>query len=109
MDQPLAELERIAHDDGVMIRIRGEIDMSNVELLHGQILEAIGHAGSASLDLELVRYIDSQGLRLLERIADRLGLAGVELTVVAPPDGVAGQLLEMTQMGNYLRIIPSAS
>ena len=104
MDQPLAQLECTAHDDGIVITVRGEIDMSNVELLHGQILEAIGHVGSAALDLSSIGYIDSQGLRLLKRIADRLALAGVELTVIAAPESIAGQLLAITKMGNYLRI-----
>jgi stage II sporulation protein AA (anti-sigma F factor antagonist) len=109
VDEPLAELERSADDDddSVVIRVRGEIDMSNVEMLHSQILEAIGHVGSASLDLSIVSYIDSQGLRLLKRIADRLALGGVELTVIAPPESIAGQLLAITKMGNYLRISSS--
>jgi stage II sporulation protein AA (anti-sigma F factor antagonist) len=107
MDEPLATLKRREHDDGVLVRVTGEIDMSNVDLLHDEILETIGQVESASLDLGQVRYIDSQGLRLLKRIADRLALGGVELTVIAPPESIAGQLLAITKMGNYLRISSS--
>ena len=104
MDRPLADLERSELADGVRVTVIGEIDMSNVEDLHDQILEAVGQVESVSLDLSPVGYIDSQGLRLLKRIADRLALAGIELTVIAPPESVAGQLLAITRMGNYLRI-----
>jgi stage II sporulation protein AA (anti-sigma F factor antagonist) len=107
MDEPLATLKRREHDDGVLVRVTGEIDMSNVDLLHDEILETIGQVESASLDLGQVRYIDSQGLRLLKRLSDRLALAGIELTIVAPPDSVAGQLLAITQMSSYLRIVPA--
>jgi anti-anti-sigma factor len=106
-DPPLAQLERGEEDDGVRVRIVGDIDMSNVEPLHQQILDAIGQVDSASLDLSAVQYIDSQGLRLLKRLADRLALAGIELTVVAPADSIAGQLLAISGMGSYLRIAPA--
>jgi anti-anti-sigma factor len=107
MSDALATIESFDRPDGVLVSLRGEVDTSNVDMVYDEILIAIGQVGSASLDLSDVQYIDSQGLRMLKRLSDRLALAGVLLTVTAPPDSIAGQLLAITTMSDYLRIEPS--
>ncbi|MHB8690394.1 MAG: STAS domain-containing protein [Solirubrobacteraceae bacterium] len=107
MPDAFASIESFDRPDGMLVSLRGEVDMSNVDTIYDEILIAIGQVGSASLDLSDVQYIDSQGLRMLKRLSDRLGLAGVLLTVTAPPDSIAGQLLAITTMSDYLRIEPS--
>jgi anti-anti-sigma factor len=107
MPDAFASIESFDRPDAVLVTLRGEVDMSNVDTVYDEILIAIGQVGSASLDLSEVRYIDSQGLRMLKRLSDRLALAGVLLTVTAPPDSIAGQLLAITTMSDYLRIEPS--
>lgn len=99
MTDELAILRREERDGIVVVHVRGEIDLSNAEELHGRIHREVRGAPRAVVDLAEVAYIDSQGLRLLKRLADQLDGEGARLEVVAPPDTVARDVLDLTRMG----------
>jgi hypothetical protein len=42
--------------------------------------------------------MDSRGVRLPHELSRRLAADGVELTVVAPADSIAGEILRLTRL-----------
>jgi len=104
MTDELALLRREERGGAVVVHLQGEIDLSNAEELHAQIYRAVSGAPRAVIDLAGVAYIDSQGLRLLKRLSDQLGGDGATLEVVAPPDTVARDVLDLTRMGEEITI-----
>jgi anti-sigma B factor antagonist len=100
----LALMQRDDVGDAVVVRLSGEIDLSNAEELHRQIRQTVGDAPLVVVDLTGIAYIDSQGLRLLKRLSDQLDDDGARLEVVAPPDCIARDVLELTGMGEDITI-----
>lgn len=104
MNDELALVKREVLDGVVVVRLRGEIDLSNVDELHGRIHREVWGAPVAVVDLTGIEYIDSQGLRLLKRLSDQLEGEGSRLEVVAPPSSVARDVLDMTRMSDDITI-----
>ena len=98
-------LMRTEEEDGrVVVRLAGEIDLSNVDGLEAQIDSAIAHAQDVVIDLSAIDFIDSRGLRLLNRVASSVGARDGTLVVVAPPNCVARSVLDMTGMSQELAV-----
>jgi anti-anti-sigma factor len=104
MTDDLAVLRREEQNGVAVVHVRGEIDLSNAEELQGRIYREVKGAQLAVVDLAEIAYIDSQGLRLLLRLAGRLEGEGARLEVVAPPDTVARDVLDLTGMGEDITI-----
>ena len=104
MTDELVVLQREDRDGVVVVHVRGEIDLSNAEELHQRIHRAVRGVPLAVIDLVDVAYIDSQGLRLLKRLADQLDGEGARLEVVAPPDSIARDVLDLTRMGEEITV-----
>ena len=56
------------------------------------------------IDLAEIKYLDSQGLRLIKQLCNKARKDGTELQLVAPPDGFARQVFEMARMSDYVEI-----
>jgi anti-anti-sigma factor len=91
----------------IVIQLRGEIDLSNVEGLESQIDRAIADVESVVIDLTAVEFIDSRGLRLLKRISTDVSARNATFAVVAPPSSIARSLLDMTHMSAELAVSDS--
>jgi len=96
------EIER--SNDRLIVRLGGEIDLSNAHELQRQLEEAFRGSPRRVIDLTEIAYLDSQGLRLIKRLVDKAGREGAELVVVAPPDTFARQVLDLAQMSDYVEI-----
>jgi anti-anti-sigma factor len=95
---PLATVDVQRHQDDVAAVVSGEIDLSNAEEVHLRLEEATRGATAVTVDLRAVEYMDSRGVRLLHDLSRRLAADGVPLTVVAPADSIAGEILRLTQL-----------
>jgi anti-anti-sigma factor len=105
MKDDLATIERdIAEDGTVLIRLKGEVDLSNVEQLQQRLAREAHDAPGLVIDLTAIDYIDSQGLRLLNRLSRTLAARGSTLHVVAPPGSVARSVLDLTGMSDELTL-----
>jgi len=51
--------------DPPMVRLIGEIDISNVDELQSRLQEIRGNGSPLSIDLSELRFIDSSGIRVL--------------------------------------------
>jgi anti-sigma B factor antagonist len=100
--EPLATIEVNQDDERTVIGLVGEIDLSNASALGAEITgEVTGHTGVVVVDLTEVAYIDTQGVRLLLQLARQ---PGITLSVVAPPEGIAGQVLRIAGLNDHLQV-----
>jgi len=85
-------------DEQAVIRVVGDVDVSNSERLHEVVAQAIHH-GSSSLvfDLAGVEFMDSSAIAAL-----LTGAAQVERTVVRNPSVAARRVIEATGLTSVL-------
>jgi anti-anti-sigma factor len=95
---PLADLEVTDSKGSVRVVVRGEIDLSNADELEQEIRDAVRGAKTVVLDLRPVAYIDSRGVRLLLQLSRALEAAQCSLTIVAPPESIAGGVLRLARV-----------
>jgi anti-anti-sigma factor len=90
----LDELARIELDDdgpARLVRLSGEVDISNSSDLERRLLELTDEDGFV-LDLSGLTYLDSAGVRLLFRLAEA---ACGRLRLVLAPDSPVRRVLEL--------------
>ncbi|WP_155370941.1 STAS domain-containing protein [Catellatospora vulcania] len=104
MSDPLAQVIAAEERGRSVLRVSGEVDMSNVAAVGEQLRAAAGDAPSVLVDLTELGFLDSQGLRMIQRFADELAGHGKKLIIVAPASGVVGSLLALTGMDKNLDI-----
>ena len=97
------------HDGVTLARLRGDIDLSNAEALEAALRDAGGLAPTIVVDLTGVGYMDSCGVRLLERLARAVSRAGNEMGLVVPPDSSAAEVLRVVGLLDVLEAYPTAA
>jgi anti-anti-sigma factor len=99
-------------DDAVwpVARMTGAIDLSNVEDLGRQVEGAVSNrARGLVLDLSAVTYLDSTGLRLIYRLARRLGDRQQRLRLVVPDDSRIRRVLTLAGVGTVAPMVPDVA
>lgn len=104
MTDPLSLMQCDVEDGRAVIRLGGEIDLSNVDGLEEAIRNAIAAVQDVVIDLTTVDFIDSRGLRLLNRVSASIAERNGAFVVVAPPLSVARSVLDMTGMSQELAV-----
>jgi anti-anti-sigma factor len=101
----LAELESEQIGPVCVVRVRGEIDMTNARTLSAMIENAMP-AGTPTLVLEMsgTTYLDSRGVALLLRLAERLRSRRQELRLVVPPEAPIRGVLDFTGVAAVMRV-----
>ena len=103
MSEPAAP--RIESEHGnVVVHLSGDIDFSNTERLETEISGALLGADSIVIDLEAVEFLDSSGLRLLQRLSAHATDAAASFVVVAPPNSVARSVIEIVSLSQELAV-----
>jgi anti-sigma B factor antagonist len=83
----------------VVVRLVGEIDLSNAGEVGGAIRSRVpNHARALVLDLSEVRYVDSSGLAVLFDLRRRLVSRRQELRVVVPRESHILRVLELVDL-----------
>jgi anti-anti-sigma factor len=95
--------------DGVaLVRLSGEIDMSNTDSLAAEIHERVSNrALGAIVDLSGVDYIDSYGLGLLFDLGRRLGTRQQGLALVIPAWSHLRRLADLVELGSVVPLADS--
>jgi anti-sigma B factor antagonist len=94
---PLATLEVSRDHASFVLRVQGEVDISNREEIAGEIEAAISNAAATIvLDLTETTYLDSAGVQLLFQLAHRMQARRQELKLVVPKDSPIRAVLELT-------------
>jgi anti-sigma B factor antagonist len=82
-----------------VLRAEGELDLALVPPLLARVPELVEGAAGLVLDLRPVTFLDSSGLRLLERFARECGERGTPFAAVAPERGGPRRILEIVGFG----------
>ncbi len=99
----LVTIRRGGDEDVVVVRVAGEIDMSNAANVADEIMEEVSNeAIGLVVDLTDVSYLDSAGIRMLLEIAKRLGWRAQILRIVAPPGSRSQQVLSIASADTLL-------
>ena len=103
------QMQTESEDGRVVVRLSGEIDLSNVDDLEAEIGGAIAEAQNVVVDLTEIEFIDSRGLRLLKRVSTAVARSDGTLLVVAPASSVARSVLDMTGLSQELDVRDAVS
>ena len=99
---PLCTVEA-SHDRGVcIVRLVGEVDLSNVALIESQMASALTGVQRAVIDLAALEYVDSSGLGMLERFARKIAVQ-----LVVPDDAVISRTLAVTGLDQIVPVFTS--
>jgi anti-anti-sigma factor len=95
--RPLAVIAAESHQRARVVRVDGEVDLSNAEQVRARILaEVADDPHAVVLDLESARYLDSAGIRLLFDLGERFGTHRIDFRLVVPRAGLVHRVLELT-------------
>ena len=94
------DVERV--DGSCVVRLRGEIDLSNAADVEAQLLDAARGITALVVDLAEVGYIDSSGFGMLERIAHH-----APLRIVVPSTAVVARAFAVTGIDQIVAVYPS--
>jgi anti-sigma B factor antagonist len=94
-----AEVDAWTSNGVQVVRISGEVDLTNA----AEIRDAISRVASAdaatiAVDLTETAYLDSSGIAMLFRLAERVRQGRQELRIVVPPDSPLRAALELTDL-----------
>lgn len=92
----------------LVIRIAGEIDLSNAALVAQKIKEVEGSSANVLLDLEKLQFMDSTGLGVVVNLGKRVKERGGELAIVIAKPSIR-KLFSITAFDKRFRIFDSAA
>ena len=102
----LADVHISIHDDAVVARLIGEIDISNAGELRTAVTDATPNdALGVVLDLTGVDYIDSAGIQLLYRLRESLRVRGQALRLVIPRDSRVAHTLQLAGIERTVDVV----
>lgn len=91
-----------------VVKIRGEVDLTNAV----EVRDAISRIASADvsviiMDLSQTDYLDSSGIAMLFRLAERFSERRQQLRVVVPPDSPLRAALALTNLPQTIPVQPT--
>lgn len=93
------------HEDVLVARLSGEIDLSNAEQLGEQIADATpSEYVGVALDLTEVSHIDSYGLYVMFGLRERLAQRGQALALVLPRDSPVQPALRLANVVQRMEV-----
>lgn len=102
-----ASIDVHAEGGSVRIAISGEIDLDNASYVGKDIFAAINNeVRVASVDLTNVTFMDSAGIQILFRLAERLETLQAALELVVPPDSPTRLVIEHSGLGSVALLRP---
>ena len=89
-----------------VIRVRGELDLSTAPNLCATVERVAGN-GRVMIDLSELSFCDSTGLRALVGATREIEINGGRAALAVPPGGALARILELSGLGEFLRVAPS--
>ena len=101
----LASVEAVSVDGQRVVRVAGEIDLSNVS----EVLDAVAAALPADattvvVDLSATHYLDSSAIAMLFRLAERLDHSRQRLHLLVPHGAPIRRVLELTNLTSVITV-----
>jgi len=89
-------------DGFVLVRLKGEVDLSWSQQVRKTILDALGASGKVGVDLSQVSYIDSSGIAALVEGFQSARSNGRKFGLVA----VSGAVMSVLQLARLDKVFP---
>lgn len=109
----MSELVRVEGRDvdGVrVVQVRGEVDLSNApDVMEAIAKEVPNDASLVVVDLSDTGYLDSSGIAMIFRLAQRLGYRRQEVRLVVPANSPIRAVLELTKVHQVIPVLESLS
>jgi anti-anti-sigma factor len=101
----LARVEASTINGTPIVRVRGEIDLSNAAQVRDAIGAAVPDAAAVVMvDLSGTAYLDSAGIAMIFRLAERLRYSRQEVRLVVPPDAPIRTVLRLTKLDQVIPV-----
>ena len=100
----LARVDRRTEHGTEIVRVSGEIDLSNAALVRDAIGAALPDLPVVVLDLTGTEYLDSAGIAMLFRLAERLSYNRQELQLVVPVDAPIRAVIGLTRLDQVVSV-----
>ena len=104
----MTDLARVELDSNQVVTVTGEIDLSNVAGIRDAIGAVIPDLPVVCVDLSGTEYVNSAGIAMLFRLAERLSYNRQELQLVVPAEGPIRAMISLTRLDEVVRVKPSA-
>lgn len=102
----LADVQFSDHGRGAVVRLTGEIDLSNAEGMRRAIARAIpNHAVVLILDLSEVDFLDSAGIQLIYQLREDLRARGQILQLVVASTSPTHDALTLAGVTHHVEIV----
>jgi anti-anti-sigma factor len=102
----LADVQFSDHDRAVVVRLSGEVDLSNANDIEAAITEATpNHMLAVVLDVSELDYLDSAGIHLIYVLREKLRARGQMLRLVIPADSPANDALRLAGVSRYVATV----
>jgi len=102
----IAHIEIETHGDDPVVRVTGEVDLSNADALRTDIVAAVPHdANGLVLDLTKTTYLDSSGIRLLFDLAERLHARRQRLVLVVDEAALVRRVVVLTKLDDAVPLL----
>ncbi|MFB9180312.1 STAS domain-containing protein [Dactylosporangium sucinum] len=90
---------RVYSDRGCeVVQLLGEIDNASAGLVERDVLLSVRAATGVVVDLTPTTFLDSAGLRCLDRLVTAFTNRGAPVRIAAPPDGMVRFTLDLVGM-----------
>ena len=103
----MTDLARVSLDADQVIRVTGEIDLSNASRVRDAIGAVVPDLPEVRVDLSGTEYLDSAGIAMFFRLAERLSYNRQELQLVVPPEGPIRAMIGLTRLDQVVHVISS--
>ena len=101
----IAEVQAGRDGTAVVLVVTGEIDLTNWQAVGERInAEITNQTTQVTVDLGGLTYLDSSGLRLLFKLADRLSFLQVGLTLVVPDAAVSRRVIQLSGLDRVVEV-----
>src|SRR5262245_9017478 len=101
------ELATIAFEQAeraAVVRIEGEVDMSNADRFLDELMTRVGVDPWLIVDLSACSYVDSAGLSVIARVEGRCREVGAGLRLVVEAESGVDRVLAMTRLHEMLNV-----
>jgi anti-sigma B factor antagonist len=101
----LARIDAECTGDRCVVRVRGEVDISNAGEVADEIEQSISaDCAQVVVDLAATAYLDSSGISLLIRLAERLRATRQRMQLVVPEDSPIRGIVELTALPQVMTV-----
>ena len=94
------EVNHVGDPLGVVLSLRGELDLATSPLLREHLDEAVANGQAVVIDLSGLEFIDSSGLRTLVHAQQQLRASGGQLVLLHGPRAVR-RVFEVSTLDRY--------